>query len=346
MEAPESKDITLAADRPRSLLKDKHAAYLEHWGRSTEGFEVVMTEHLRMSGLYWCVTAAELMGVGGRLPREAILAFVESCFDAESGGFAPNPQHDPHLLYTLTALQVLVTYDALKDHHREGAARYVAALQRPDGSFQGDKWGEVDTRFSMCALAALALLNELDRVDVAKAAEFVLACMNFDGGFGVVPGSESHAAQVFCCVGALAISGQLHRVDRDVLGTYLCERQLPSGGFNGRPEKLPDVCYSWWVLSSLAVIDRLHWIDSDRLRDFIYACQDDETGGFADRPLDVADPFHTLFGSAALSLLKDPGLLPVHPIFCMPVDVVARQVKCVPYVPKECRGGAAAAKQQ
>lgn len=72
--------------------------------------------------------------------------------------------------------------------------------------------------------------------------------------------------------------GESHRVDADLLGWWLAERQLESGGFNGRPEKLPDVCYSWWVLSALTVLDRLHWIDHAKLRKFILACQDDETG--------------------------------------------------------------------
>lgn len=40
----------------------------------------------------------------------------------------------------------------------EGVVRYVAELQQPDGSFAGDEWGEIDTRFSFCALATLALL--------------------------------------------------------------------------------------------------------------------------------------------------------------------------------------------
>lgn len=117
----------------------------------------------------------------------------------------------------------------------------------------------MDTRFSFCALACLALLGRLDAMDVPKAVQFVLSCMNFDGGFGSMPGSESHAGQVahfvpplsiahalppplypfsslhqvYCCVGALAIAGALYHVDADQLGWWLCERQLPSGGLNG-----------------------------------------------------------------------------------------------------------------
>lgn len=90
----------------------------------------------------------------------------------------------------------------------------------------------------------------------------------------------------------------------------------------GRPEKLPDVCYSWWVLSSLAIIGRLHWIDANALENFILACQDMESGGFSDRPGDMPDPYHTLFGLAALSLLGHNSIKPVNPTYCMPQYII------------------------
>uniref|UniRef100_A0A3Q2G0H8 Geranylgeranyl transferase type-2 subunit beta n=1 Tax=Cyprinodon variegatus TaxID=28743 RepID=A0A3Q2G0H8_CYPVA len=166
--------------------------------------------------------------------------------------------------------------------------------------------------------------GKMDTINVDKAVEFVLSCMNFDGGFGCRPGSESHAGQIYCCTGFLSLTGQLHQLNADLLGWWLCERQLPSGGLNGRPEKLPDVCYSWWVLASLKIIGRIHWIDKAKLRRFILACQDEETGGFADRPGDMVDPFHTLFGVAGLSLLGDEQIKAVNPVLCMPEDVLQR----------------------
>ena len=39
---------------------------------------------------------------------------------------------------------------------------YVKSLQQEDGSFAMDKWGEIDTRFSFCSVATLALLGHLD----------------------------------------------------------------------------------------------------------------------------------------------------------------------------------------
>ncbi|KAI8869239.1 terpenoid cyclases/Protein prenyltransferase, partial [Ramicandelaber brevisporus] len=172
------------------------------------------------------------------------------------------------------------------------------------------------------ALYSLALLHRLDAVDVELAVRFIMQCRNLDGGFGAVPDAESHAAQVFCCVGALAIAGKLEAellvaerpgfTRADTLAWWLAERQLPEGGLNGRPNKLADVCYSWWVLSSLAVLGRLDWINRDSLRSYIYASQDDDGGGISDRPGNVPDVFHTLFGIAGLSLLGFDGLQPVN----------------------------------
>ena len=54
--------------------------------------------------------------------------------------------------------QILALYDATDKLDIEPLVKYVVGLQQPDGSFFGDKWGEVDTRFSFCAVACLALL--------------------------------------------------------------------------------------------------------------------------------------------------------------------------------------------
>lgn len=91
---------------------------------------------------------------------------------------------------------------------------YIRSLQKEDGSFMGDKWGEVDTRFSYCAASCLDLLNSLSRINVQKLAEYILRCKNFDGSFGGIPDAESHAAYVFCCVGTLKIIGYGHSYDQ------------------------------------------------------------------------------------------------------------------------------------
>lgn len=48
--------------------------------------------------------------------------------------------------------------------------------------------------------------------------------------------------------------------------------------------------------------------------------QDPDKGGIADRPEDLPDVWHTVFGLAGLSLLRYPGLDEVDPVFCMPKE--------------------------
>lgn len=78
-------------------------------------------------------------------------------------------------MYTLSALQILALYDKLHVVNADLITDYVASLQQGDGSFAGDKWGEIDTRFSYCALSILSLLGQLqtDKINVQKAVSFV-----------------------------------------------------------------------------------------------------------------------------------------------------------------------------
>lgn len=41
-----------------------------------------------------------------RMPKDEIIEFITSCQDSESGGISSSIGHDPHMLYTLSAVQV------------------------------------------------------------------------------------------------------------------------------------------------------------------------------------------------------------------------------------------------
>ena len=77
---------------------------LEYW----------LTEHLRLNGLYWGLTALHLLGQPSALPRAGVLDFLFSSLH-DNGGFGAAPAHDPHLLYTVSGVQILATLDAFED---------------------------------------------------------------------------------------------------------------------------------------------------------------------------------------------------------------------------------------
>lgn len=348
-------DVNLTANVSQDLMFEKHVAFL----KALEKKEDPMLDHMKLSGIYWSLTALDLMKRLDVIDKANVLDFVKSCQNID-GGFAPAPGHDSHILSTLSGIQILAMYDEFQSFNCNEAVKYISTLQNPDGSFNGDKWGEVDSRFSFCALAALSLLGiipigvrdfsqPIEGVNIRMAIEYLVRCQNPDGGFGTRPGSESHAGQAYCVIGALSLLNQLRRLDIGKAAWWLAERQLPSGGLNGRPGKEPDVCYSWWVLASLTILGRLMWIDAADLAKFICASQDSETGGIGDRPGNIPDPFHTLFGLAGLSLLSrlnakkapeanesgnekvcDPlsvasyALREINPVFCMPQYIIDR----------------------
>nr|POE51628.1 geranylgeranyl transferase type-2 subunit beta [Quercus suber] len=323
-----------------SLAVEKHVAYIQSLDTRKNELEYHLTEHLRLSGVYWGLTALHILGRPDALPRQGVLDFVLSCVheDEEKGtaAFGPSPGHDPHILSTGYSIQILAEIDGFAEletripDSRKKLARFISSLQQPDGTFAGDEWGEIDTRFLFIACYALSLLGLLPQpaadalegtpfIDRAAAIAYIKTCQNHDGGFGVSPGAESHSGQIYVCLGALSVLGELDALLResgkDRLGAWLSERQLSSGGLNGRPMKLVDVCYGWWVLSSLSMIGRLHWIDRTKLINFTLECQDIDEGGIADRPGDMVDVFHTHFGLCGLSLLGHEGLVEVDDVY-------------------------------
>ncbi|KAJ1887966.1 Rab geranylgeranyltransferase [Kickxella alabastrina] len=308
------------------LLVDKHVEYIKSLDKRHDEIEYWMSEHLRISGIYWGLVSLHLLGKQDALDRQGIIEYVLKCQNSD-GGFGGHTGHDSHLLYTMSAVQILVMCDALDKVSAASVISYVVGLQDPvTGDVSGDSWGEKDTRFAFISLAILSFFDAVDRINVDGVVSYVRRSMNYDGGFGSGPGGESHSAQIFTCLAALAIAGRLDLVDRERLSRWLSERQLKSGGLNGRPQKLEDVCYSWWVLSSLQILGRVHWIERHRLCEFILSAQDAGVGGIADRPGDVADVYHTCFGIAGLSLagFDKYSLVEVDPVYCMPVSVIEK----------------------
>jgi len=88
---------------------DQRRDEIEYW----------LTEHLRLSGIYWGLTALHLLGHPEALPRDETIAFVMSCQHG-NGGFGAAPGHDAHMLYTVSAIQVLATVGALDELEKHG----------------------------------------------------------------------------------------------------------------------------------------------------------------------------------------------------------------------------------
>lgn len=90
------------------LSVDMHAGFVKRQSEDKDTIEYVLTEHLRLSGVYWGLTGMRLMGRLDDMDGEAIVEWVMKCRH-DCGGFGGSEGHDPHILYTLSAVQVGVT---------------------------------------------------------------------------------------------------------------------------------------------------------------------------------------------------------------------------------------------
>ncbi|KAK7829104.1 geranylgeranyl transferase type-2 subunit beta 2 [Quercus suber] len=104
-----------------------------------DDFVSVLMEHLRMSGAYWGLTTLDLLEKLDTVDVDKVVSWVMKC------------QHESD----------------------------VAGLQNEDGSFSGDIWGEVDTRFSYIAICCLSILRRLNKINVEKAVSYIVSCKKF-----------------------------------------------------------------------------------------------------------------------------------------------------------------------
>ncbi|CAM4832743.1 unnamed protein product [Rotaria magnacalcarata] len=197
----------------KDLLIEKHCSFLIRYGRSNNMHEYGATDYRGMRGIYWLCTRLDLLHSLKLIDQEHIIEYIQKCYNKNSGGYSPCPNHDPHLLYALLAVQLLVQLNRTDLIDKQSLCSYIKQLQQDDGSFIGNQWGEIDTRFSFCAVACLKLIDSLDTIDIDRATNFIMSFLNFDGGFCCIPGAESHAEQIYCCLGFLSLVQRLDNLD-------------------------------------------------------------------------------------------------------------------------------------
>lgn len=91
-----------------------HVKYIQSLDTKKDEYEYWLTEHLRMNGLYWGLTALHLLSRPDGLPRDETIDFVLSC-QHDNGGFGAAPGHDAHMLSTVSAVQILALVDGLDE---------------------------------------------------------------------------------------------------------------------------------------------------------------------------------------------------------------------------------------
>ena len=94
------------------LRKREHVNFLKDLLKKEDTFEYLQMAHLKTSALYWSLTASILLSSLDEIypldQRREIEKYLEKVY-RDDGGFAGNEgAHDSHLLFTLSAIQIMV----------------------------------------------------------------------------------------------------------------------------------------------------------------------------------------------------------------------------------------------
>lgn len=104
------------------LATAKHVKYIQSLDTRKDEYDYWLTEHLRLNGVYWGLVALHLLGHPEALPRDETIDFVLSC-QHDNGGFGAAPGHDAHMLYTVSAVQILAMVDAFDELEKRGKGK-------------------------------------------------------------------------------------------------------------------------------------------------------------------------------------------------------------------------------
>lgn len=69
-------DITFQENAPTTLLLEKHAEFIKEYGKKENSFEYGITDYLRVSGMYWGLTALELMNTLPTQSKNEVCSFI------------------------------------------------------------------------------------------------------------------------------------------------------------------------------------------------------------------------------------------------------------------------------
>lgn len=195
------------------------------------------------------------------------------------GAFGAHPDHDAHLLPTLSAIQILVTHNALDrvdvDRVTKCKLLFIRTVTYSNSRMRFDShrvasapFRDIRRRLARRSRHAIPLLRSQRALAPRKAASHERrqgrgvhralcqlrrrvwrrrGCRESRRtryvrrlSSSIIP-AHLYVRVVFVCVAALAILGRLDIINQSTLPWWLAERQLPNGGLNGRPEKLEDV---------------------------------------------------------------------------------------------------------
>lgn len=183
--SPDRENVeTLLVEHRASCIKIVESCFIPSVG----GYRACLSQQTESDSILATMNAVQcllLLGASSHIPRDAILRYLGTLYDKDSGAFRFSVQAswlscELDLRHVLCALVILHHFDLL-----------------------------AVTTHDSCSCVLPSLLFQLD---VPRLTSWILNAQNLDGGFGCRSGAASHAGYTYCAVASLALLNQLHQL--------------------------------------------------------------------------------------------------------------------------------------
>ncbi|CAI0455324.1 unnamed protein product [Linum tenue] len=343
------------------LQRDKHVEYLTR-GLQQLGPSFVVLDANRPWLCYWILHSIALLGesVDDELEDNAI-DFLSRCQDP-NGGYGGGPGQMPHLATTYAAVNSLVTlggnkalssinrwmHDAgeidvracytaisvasilniLDDELAKGVGNYILSCQTYEGGIAGEPGSEAHGGYTFCGLAAMILINQANRLDLASLIDWVAFRQGVECGFQGRTNKLVDGCYSFWQGGVFALLQRLPAFGGEGFGTSDVEVEWVSDSTSEGDDEDRDSSDDNEALhpeqdqeghqssshspeSSTAVHiqhSRHNQLEplfhTMALQQYIVLCSQEQEGGFRDKPGKARDYYHTCYCLSGLSVCQ------------------------------------------
>lgn len=241
------------------LATANHVKYIQSLNTRKDEYDYWLTEHLRLNGVYWGLVALHLLGHPDALPRDETIDFVLSC-QHKNGGFGAAPGHDAHMLYTVSAVQILAMVDGFDELEKRGTGKakvaeceYTSFLILRLDTFPppADPSPRSHMRWTSPHSQPHPVIANLQNKDT--------------GTFSGDEWGEEDTRFVYGAFNALSLLHLLHLVDVDRAVDHIVACANFDGGYGVTPGAESHSGQIFTCVAALAIAGRLDLVDADRL---------------------------------------------------------------------------------
>ncbi len=227
-----------------------------------------------------------LKHTGGSVPDVmACLAFVRSCYNPETGGFAQSPGGKPDVPTTAIGIMASIEQKNLTEEMATKAADFLSTRAE----------GFEEIRIAVAGFEGLRKTSP----KFAEWTKVVLADRNPDGTFGKVPTRGKATGERVAAL--LRMGADIEH--RDTVVAAMKEGQRPDGGWS-KDDGPSDLATSYRVMRAFHMLKEAP--DLAAIRNFIARCRKSD-GGYSSTPDGSADPSGCYYATIILGWARTLG---------------------------------------